>query len=170
MEGSERGTVWGEGASVGGCSINWFRISLAPGKIQPWNMPSQSDERSCGRETEHNGGRWQKSWWHSGGRQEWGAHGGVTGVTENVSEVNETKTQRQIKCTVKRTQLPGNCRRPSRILDNDAVRCKISSACEHHHFTAFLMRLAANTHRQRCNIHQQIRFKSASTANEKVCE
>lgn len=80
-------------------------------------------------------------------------HGGVTGVTENISKLNEARAYRHIKCTVKGTQLPGNCRRPSRILDNDAVRCEISSACEYHHFTAFLMSLAANTHRQRCNIH-----------------
>lgn len=48
------------GAGVGGGdSINWLRNSFAPGKVQPWNMPPQSDERSCGRETDHNGSRWR---------------------------------------------------------------------------------------------------------------
>lgn len=43
-----------------GDSINWLRNSFAPGKVQPWNMPPQSDERSCGRETDHNGSRWRR--------------------------------------------------------------------------------------------------------------
>lgn len=66
--------------------------------VQPWNMPSQSDERSCGRETDHNGGRWWKSWWHSGGWEagegEVGVHSRVKGVTENISEANEAETHR----------------------------------------------------------------------------
>lgn len=72
-----RESVGGEGHWGG--SINWFRISFAPGMVQPWNMPSQSDERSCGRETDHNGGRWWKSWWRSGGRRGEGGWGCTAG-------------------------------------------------------------------------------------------
>lgn len=78
MKGSGREKAWG-GRGIGGDSINWFRISFAPGMVQPWNMPSQSDERSCGRATDHNGGRWWKSWWHSGGRRGQGGGGAQQG-------------------------------------------------------------------------------------------
>lgn len=55
-----RGDRGAGGREGGGDSINWLRNSFAPGKVQPWNMPPQSDERSCGRETDHNGSRWRR--------------------------------------------------------------------------------------------------------------
>lgn len=59
-------------------------------------MPSQSDERSCGRETDHNGSRWWKVaelGGYGGQGERWEAkgevYGRVTGVEENITETDE---------------------------------------------------------------------------------
>lgn len=64
-------------------------------------MPSQSDERSCGRETDHNGSRWWKrqSWWWFGGLDEQRedrrrVYGGMTEVEENITEADDAQTDR----------------------------------------------------------------------------
>lgn len=75
-------------------------------------MPSQSDERSCGRETDHNGSRWWKvaglvvfggqgKRWEPRGE----VYGGVTGVEENITGTDEDqpdiqtdKQQAQMYC------------------------------------------------------------------------
>lgn len=76
-----------------------------PSKVKPWNIPSQSDERSCGRETGHNGSRWLESWWCVGG--------GEGETWQKIRQTAEEKTHRstntKLKCTVKDKRLPGNC-------------------------------------------------------------
>lgn len=57
--------------------------------------------------------------------------GRVTRVEENITETDEAQTyihtdrqtSTKLKCTVKDTRPPGNCKGPTGILDNDAVGC-----------------------------------------------
>lgn len=95
-------------------------------------MPSQSDERSCGRETDHNGSRWWRVGGVEGQVERWESERGevysrVTGVEENIIETDESETYIQkntkLKCTVKDKRPPGNYNGLTGILDNDAVGC-----------------------------------------------
>lgn len=108
-----------EGGGRAGDSINWLRNSFAPGKVQPWNMPPQSDERSCGRETDHNGSRWQRK-----------VDGvGVTGPKGRTTETDESRTDRQTDRErdrqMDRQEAQMHCEREA----GDAKSCECSPLC-----------------------------------------
>lgn len=97
-------------------------------------MPPQSDERSCGRETDHNGSRWR--------REVDGV--GVTGAEGRTTETDESRTDRQ---TAGRTDKEAQMH-----CESEAGVAKYRGRVNAHHFAAFLI-TAADTCWQLCNIH-----------------